>query len=100
MVSVRPELTPEQLLQLLPLSVSPPTQRDEFLDKLAAILADLQEQHDAAVEQGREKLKQTLGESEFAKFDGFLRRFMGPDVKVEKKVDRVPPTSQKEKPKK
>lgn len=64
------------------------------------ILADLQEQHDAAVEQGREKLKQTLGESEFAKFHGFLRRFMGPDVKVEKKVDRVPPTSQKEKPKK
>ena len=65
-----------------------------------ALLADLQEQHDAAVEQGREKLKQSFGENDFAKFDGFLRRFMGPDVKVDKKVDRIQPTSQKEKPKK
>lgn len=65
-----------------------------------AILADLQEQHDAAIDQGRERLKQAFGESDFAKFDGFLRRFMGPDVKVEKRPDRIPPTSQKEIPKK
>ncbi len=63
-------------------------------------LADLQEQHDAVIEQGREKLKQAFGETDFAKFDGFLRRFMGPQVKVDKKVDRVPPSSQKEKSKK
>ncbi len=64
-----------------------------------AILADLQEQHDVAVEQGRDKLKQALGENDFAKFDGFLRRFMGPDVMVEKRPDRISPSSQKERPK-
>ena len=65
-----------------------------------AILSDLQEQHDVAVEQGRDKLKQALGENGFAAFDGFLRRFMGPNVKVENKTDRVLPTSRIEKPKK
>ena len=63
-----------------------------------AILADLQEQHDTALEQARGKLKLALGDDNFAEFDGFLRRFMGPNIKVENKTDRIPPTSKIEKP--
>ena len=76
----------------VPIGQKPPTP--------PAILADLQEQHDVAIEQGRDKLKQALGETDFAKFDDFVRRVVGADVKTDLKINRVPPTSQREVPKK
>lgn len=63
------------------------------------ILADLQEQHDVALEQGRDKLKEAWGESDFAKFDGFLRSFMGTDMKSSHKIERVPPANSLGRPK-
>ena len=55
------------------------------------ILADLQEQNDVAVELGRDKLKQALGESTFTNFDGFVRGFMGRNVKIENIPERARP---------